>query len=118
MGLVYDENLAVEYAVWGAGTAEAVAGVHENEDDSGATAVIPATVFAYRWNDAVVIARQHPPYPSQINGADRNPTRRNLIGAAQGKLHKPTREIQYRELRNDVNAPSGLSLPQTTRGSP
>jgi hypothetical protein len=105
-GLVYEEDLANGYAVWAADTMQDAAIVLKDKGGSGATGVVPLTVFAYGWNDDFIIAKRHP--EKKGRKVDASITYWYIVEVASGNVHGPLNEDEFDKLRIKLEVPPEL----------
>jgi len=117
MGLVYEDDLVGDYAVWAEDTTEDAAIVRKDKGGSGATVVVDKMVFAYGWNDEFIIAKQHPCFPNEHYRIDTGTTHRYIVEVKTGKVHGPLTEDAFRQLRTELKVPAELQFTKTIRGS-
>jgi len=110
MGLVYEEDLAAGYAVWATDTMQDAGIVHKDKGGSGATGVVPRTVFAYGWNDDFIIAKRHPEKNRKV---DTGTTYWYIVEVASGNVHGPLSEGEFSNLRTKLKLPAELSFTRT-----
>jgi hypothetical protein len=108
MGLAYEEDLVNGYAVWAADKMEQAAVVKKHKGSSSATHVVPATVFAYGWNDDFIIAKQHP--RKKDKKVDTNLTYWYIVEVASGNVHGPLSEDEFNKLRTKLKVPAEISF--------
>jgi len=107
MGPIYEEDLASGYAVWATDVIEDAAIVKKDKGGSGATGVVPCTVFAYGWNDDFIIAKRHPEKGSKI---DKSTTYWYIVEVVSGDVHGPLSEDDFKELRTKLKVPAETSF--------
>ena len=107
MGPVYEEDLVIGYAVWAADVKEDAAIVRKDKGGSGATGVVPRTVFAYGWNDDFIIAMQHPEKDRKV---DKSTTYWYIVEVASGDAHGPLSEDEFNKLRTKLKVPAEISF--------
>ena len=108
MGRVYEEDLVNGYAVWAADVMEQAKIVKKHKENSSATLVVPATVFAYGWNDDFIIAKQHP--RKKDRKVDTNLTYWYIVEVASGNVHGPLSEDEFNKLRTKLKVPAEISF--------
>lgn len=113
MGLVYEEDLVGDYAIWAVDVMEDAAIVHKAKGTTGAEVVVSQMVFAYGWNDDFIIAMQHPEKDYKI---DEGKTDWYVVEVRSGKVHGPMDESAFRTLRKELGIPAQIHL-KTIRGS-
>ena len=106
-GRVYEEDLVNGYAVWAPDVKKQAEIVHKGKGGSGATAVVPHTVFAYGWNDDFIIAKRHPEKDRKV---DASITHWYIIEVASGKVHGPLSEGEFGKLRTELKVPAEISF--------
>jgi len=107
-GLAYDEDLSNGYAVWAVDVMKYAAVVHKDKGGSGATVVVPHTVFAYGWNDDFILAKRHP--EKKDGTVDTSVTYWYIIEVASGDVHGPLNEDEFRKLRTKLKVPEEISF--------
>jgi len=108
MGRVYEEDLVNGYAVWATDVMEQAKIVKKHKENSSATLVVPATVFAYGWNDDFIIAKQHP--RKKDRKVDTNLTYWYIVEVASGNVHGPLSEDEFNKLRTKLKVPAEISF--------
>ncbi len=114
MGLVYEEDLVGDYAVWATDTMEDAAIVRKGTEPTTADVVVPRMVFAYGWNDDYIIAKQHP--GKGYYEVDKGTTHWYVIEVLTGKVHGPLGEDEFQDLQVDLGIPVQIPL-NTLQGS-
>ena len=107
-GLAYEEDLVDGYAVWAVDTMEYAAVVYKDKGGTGATGVVPRTVFAYGWNDDFILAKRHP--ERKDGKVDTTVTYWYIIEVASGDVHGPLNEDEFRKLRTKLKVPEEISF--------
>ena len=107
-GLAYEKNLTGSYAVWAIDTNSQAAIVKRDDDpdNSSATTIIDAMVFAYGWNKKFIIAKQHP-------NADTSITHWFILETYSGTVYGPLTEEAFNLLRQQLGIPNSLSFRET-----
>ena len=111
MGKVYEEDLVNGYAVWDTDVMEQAKIVKKDKEISSTTIytlVVPATVFAYGWNDDFIIAKQHP--RKKDRKVDTNLTYWYIVEVASGNVHGPLSEDEFNKLRTILKVPAEISF--------
>ena len=111
MGMVYEEDLVNGYAVWATDVMEQAKIVKKDKEISSTTIytlVVPATVFAYGWNDDFIIAKQHP--RKKDRKVDTNLTYWYIVEVASGNVHGPLSEDEFNKLRTKLKVPAEISF--------
>jgi len=108
MGLAYEEDLVNGYAVWATDVMEQAAVVKKHEGSSSATSVVPATVFAYGWNDDFILAKRHP--VKEFTKVDTSLTYWYIVEVASGNVHGPLSEGEFNKLRTKLKVPAEISF--------
>ena len=112
IGLAYEYDLTAGYAVWATDQLEQAAVVRKDPQSSSASSVIWPMVFAFGWNDDFIIAQRHPARDN-FDDVDMTVTEWYILVVAEGEVHGPLTEVEYRQLRQDLGVPSGLDFSQT-----
>ena len=108
-GLVYEEDLVNGYAVWANDVVEQAHIVRKRQGSSGySTTVVPRTVFAYGWNDDVIIAKRHP--EKKDGKVDISTTHWYIVEVASAKVHGPLSEGEFNKLRTKLKVPAEISF--------
>ena len=110
MGMVYEEDLVNGYAVWATDVMEQAKIVKKDKEISSTTIytlVVPATVFAYGWNDDFIIAKQHPRKDRKV---DTSLTYWYIVEVASGNVHGPLSEDEFNKLRTKLKVPAEISF--------
>jgi len=113
MGLVYEEDLVDEYAVWAADGIEDAAIVRRHAQSPGAAGVVSPMVFAYAWNDDFIIAKQH---PRKDRNVDRGTTHWYVVEVASRRVHGPLDQAEFRDLQDKLKIPPELSFKTVVLG--
>jgi len=111
MGKVYEEDLVNGYAVWATDVMAQAKIVKKDKEISSTTiytSVVPATVFAYGWNDDFIIAKQHP--RKKDRKVDTNLTYWYIVEVASGNVHGPLSEDEFNKLRTKLKVPAEISF--------
>ena len=111
MGLVYKEDLVNGYAVWATDAMVQAKIVKKDKEISSTTIytlVVPATVFAYGWNDDFIIAKQHP--RKKDRKVDTSLTYWYIVEVASGNVHGPLSEDEFNKLRTKLKVPAEISF--------
>ena len=111
MGKVYEEDLVNGYAVWARDAMAQAEIVKKHKKISSTTtvftSVVPATVFAYGWNDDFIIAKQHPRKDRKV---DTSLTYWYIVEVASGNVHGPLSEGEFNKLRIKLKVPAEISF--------
>jgi len=111
MGRVYEEDLVNGYAVWATDVMEQAKIVKKDKEISSTTIytlVVPATVFAYGWNDDFIIAKQHP--RKKDRKVDTSLTYWYIVEVASGNVHGPLGEGEFNKLRTKLKVPPKIKF--------
>lgn len=111
MGMVYEEDLVNGYAVWATDVmaqAKIVKKYKKISSTTFFTSVVPATVYAYGWNDDFIIAKQHP--RKKDRKVDTNLTYWYIVEVASGNVHGPLSEDEFNKLRTKLKVPAEISF--------
>ena len=111
MGMVYEEDLVNGYAVWATDVMEQAEIVKKDKEISSTTIytlVVPATVFAYGWNDDFIIAKQHP--RKKDRKVDTSLTYWYIVEVASGNVHGPLGEGEFNKLRTKLKVPPKIKF--------
>jgi hypothetical protein len=111
MGMVYEEDLVNGYAVWATDVMEQAEIVKKDKEISSTTIytlVVPATVFAYGWNDDFILAKRHP--RKKDKKVDTNLTYWYIVEVASGNVHGPLSEDEFNKLRTKLKVPAEISF--------
>ena len=111
IGRVYEEYLVNGYAVWATDVMAQAKIVKKDKEISSTTiytSVVPATVFAYGWNDDFIIAKQHP--RKKDRKVDTNLTYWYIVEVASGNVHGPLSEDEFNKLRTKLKVPAEISF--------
>lgn len=109
IGLAYEHDLVADYAVWATDLVEQAAVVRKLPDSSSASVVVDAWVFAYGWDAAFIIAKQHPNLDG-FDEIDSGVTYWFVVEVASDIGHGPLTESEYLELRQRLGIPSQLDF--------
>jgi hypothetical protein len=107
MGLAYKEDLVDGYAVWATDVIEQAAVVYKDKDGPGAVEVVPASVFAYAWNDQFIVAKQHPQKDGIVEAGT---TYWYVVEVASRRVHGPLSEGEFQDLKVRLGIPVQLSF--------
>ena len=108
MGPVYEEDLVNGYAVCASDIMEQAAVVKKHKGSSLDTHVVPATVFAYGWNDDFILAKRHP--VKKVTKVDTSITYWYIVEVASGNVHGPLSEGEFNKLRTKLKVPAEISF--------
>ncbi|MEA3395860.1 MAG: hypothetical protein U9R05_00160 [Chloroflexota bacterium] len=111
-GLAYEHDLVKDYAIWAGDLKAQAAVVQKIPDSSSASTVVGPMVFAYGWNEAFIIAKQHP-NPFGGAGIDTGVTHWFIVEVASEEVHGPLTETEYLELREQLAIPHALDFVKT-----
>ena len=89
--------------MWATDIIEDACVVRKIKGSSGASTVVPRTVFAYGWNDDFIIAKQHP--EKKDGKVDTSTTYWYIVKVASGKVHGPMTEDEFTKLRTKLKVP-------------
>jgi hypothetical protein len=117
IGLAYERSLTGAYAVWAPDDLAQAAVVEREPDSAGALVVIPAMVFRYGWNEAFIIAQQHPNLDG-FDEVDAGVTHWFVLDVATGEVHGPLTEEAYHRTRRSLGVPDDLDFTETIRLEP
>lgn len=109
IGLAYEHDLVKDYAIWAPDLTEQAAVVQKTPGTSGASVVVGAMVFAYGWDDAYIIAKQHP----NLDGFDEinaETTHWFIVDVATDEVYGPLTEAEYAEQREVLGVPDDLDF--------
>lgn len=112
IGLAYEHDLVRDYAIWATDLKAQAAVVQKIPDSSSASTVVRALVFAYGWNEAFIIAKQHPNLDG-FDGIDTSITHWFIVEVANREVHGPLTETEYLELREKLAIPHDLDFVKT-----
>jgi len=112
IGLAYEYDLTADYAVWATDELEQAAVVRKDPQGSGASVVIWPMISAFGWNDDFIIAQRHP-VRGDFDDVDMTVTEWYILAVAEGEVHGPLTEPEYRQLRQELGVPSDLEFSQT-----
>ena len=108
MGRAYEEDLVNGYTVWATDVMEQAEIVKKHKENTSVTVVVPATVFAYGWNDDFIIAKRHP--PKKDGKVDTSVIYWYIIEVASGNVHGPLSEGEFNSLGTELKVPAELSF--------
>ena len=111
LGPIYEEDLVNGYAVWATDVMEQAKIVKKRKEISSTTTfntVVPATVFAYGWNEDFILAKQHP--RKSYREVDTSITYWYIIEVISGDVHGPLNEDEFRKLRTKLKVPEEISF--------
>ena len=112
MGLAYEYDLTADYAVWATDQLEQAAVVRKDPQGSSASSVIWPMICAFGWDEDFIIAQRHPARDN-FDDVDMTVTEWYILVVAEGEVHGPLTEAEYRQLRQDLGVPAGLHFSQT-----
>jgi len=112
IGLAYEYDLVRDYAIWATDLKAQAAVVQKIPDSSSASIVVKPMVFAYGWNEAFIIAKQHP-YLGLSDGIDTGVTHWFIVEVANREVHGPLTEPEYLELHEKLAIPHDLDFVRT-----
>lgn len=112
IGLAYEHDLVRDYAIWATDLKAQAAVVQKDPDSSSASPVVGPMVFAYGWNEAFIIAKQHPSL-DRSNEIDTGVTHWFIVEVANREVHGPLTEPEYLELREKLAIPRDLDFVKT-----
>ena len=110
MGPIYEEDLVNGYAVRATDVMEQAKIVKKRKEISSTTiftTVVPATVFAYGWNDDFILAKRHPRKDRKV---ETSVTYWYIIEVTSGDVHGPLNEDEFRKLRTKLKVPEEISF--------
>ena len=118
IGMAYDYDLVGEYAVWAPDRLTDAAIVQKVPESSSGTVVVKSMVVAFGWDDAFIIAKQHPKLEesnelAQSAEVDTSVTHWFIIDVANGDVHGPLTEDEYWARRQALDVPEVLEFSQT-----
>lgn len=112
IGLACEYDLTQDYAIWAPDLLEQAAVVRKDAQGSGASVVVQPMVFSFGWNEAFIIAMQHPKR-DHFEDVDNSVTRWFIVEVATDTVHGPLTEDEYEQLRLDLNIPDVLDFSET-----
>ena len=115
IGLAYEHDLVKDYAIWAVDLKAQASVVQKRPNSSSASTVVGPMVFAYGWNEAFIIAKQHP-YLGVSDGFDEIDTAVThwfIVEVASREVHGPLTETEYLELREKLTMPDDLDFVRT-----
>ena len=111
-GSVYEDELVAGYVIWASDVIEEAAIYLKDRNGRGGVQVVPAMVFAYGWNDEFILAKRRPAEYGKIIGST---TQWYIVVVRSRQTHGPLSEDEFQTLRAELQVPSELSFPKTTR---
>ena len=110
--MAYEHDLVGDYAIWAVDSKAQAAVVRKTPDSSSASTVVGPMVFAYGWNEAFIIAKQHP-HLDGCNEIDTGVTHWFIVEVESREIHGPLTETEYLGLREKLAIPHDLDFVRT-----
>ncbi len=114
IGLAYKHDLTQDYAVWATDLTTQAAVVRKDMQGSGASSVVRPMVFSYGWNEAFIIAKQHPNLDG-FDEVDTDVTHWFIVEVMSDTVHGPLTEDEYHRLRQRLGVPDDLDFTEMVR---
>ncbi len=109
VGRAYDDDLGNGYAVMATDVMKQAEIVKKHKESPHLVSVaVPATVFAYGWNDDFILAKRHP--QKKDGKVDTSITHWYIVEVASGKVHGPLSEDEFNKLRTKLKVPAEISF--------
>ena len=108
IGLLYEQDLDNDYAVWAADDIVQACVVKKIENSNSASCKVPPMVFAYGWNKRYILAKQY----SQKSPFDVDTTKANwfIVDMKNDKVYGPMTESEYLETREMLGVPAKIDF--------